>query len=81
MELAPDLAVEVLSPGDRPWEVRKKVEDWLRAGTRLVWVVNPANRSATEYRSADDVQQVPEDGSLGGGDVVPGYTCHLGGLV
>src|SRR6185295_4286686 len=38
-DLAPDLAVEVLSPGDRPGEILAKVADWLSAGTRLVWVV------------------------------------------
>ncbi len=54
LEFAPDLAVEVVSPGDRPGEVREKVEDWLRAGTRLVWVVHP---STTVYR--EDVRSFP----------------------
>ena len=49
-DLAPDLVVEVLSPSDRPGEVLAKVADWLSAGTRLVWVVDPERRLARVYR-------------------------------
>ena len=51
-EFAPDLAVEVLSPDDRPGEVLAKVADWLRSGSRLVWVVDPARQTVRVY--ADD---------------------------
>ncbi len=78
VELAPDLAVEVLSPSDRPGEVAEKVEDWLRAGTRLGWVIDPATRSATVHRSLDDVQELSEDDRLDGEQVVPGFSCALG---
>ena len=44
IELAPDLAVEVVSPSDSTMEIQEKVADWLRAGTRLVWVIYPATR-------------------------------------
>jgi Uma2 family endonuclease len=77
MELAPDLAVEVVSPSDRPGEVAEKVADWLRAGTRLVWVIDPATRSAKVYRSLDDVQGLSEEDRLDGGAVVPGFSCAL----
>lgn len=80
LEVPPDLAVEVLSPGDARREVREKVEDWLGAGTRLVWVINPATRSATVYRSVDDFQELSEEESLDGGDVLPGFACQLGEL-
>jgi len=50
-ELAPDLAVEVISPNDTKREVREKVEDWLNAGVQLVWVVDYQKRTITEYRS------------------------------
>src|ERR1700757_2857 len=49
-DLAPDLVVEVLSPGERPGEILAKVADWLSAGTRLVWVVDPLRRVARVYR-------------------------------
>src|SRR5437879_7757494 len=49
-DLAPDLVVEVLSPGDRPGEVLAKVADWLSAETRLVWLVDPERRLAPGHR-------------------------------
>ena len=80
LDLAPDLAVEVVSPGDTNREVEEKVLDWLRSGVKLVWVIYPANRSATVYRSMDDVQELSEDDSLDGEQVVPGFTCSVGDL-
>ena len=77
IETIPDLVVEVVSPGDSRREVREKVEDWLRAGVRLVWVLFPATRTATVYRSFDDVTELSEDDALDGGDVVLGFSCSL----
>ena len=77
MDLAPDLAVEVLSPTDRASEVREKVADWLRAGTRLVWVIDPATRSATAYRSLEDFQELSESETLDAREVVPGFACPV----
>ena len=50
LELAPDLAVEVVSPDDSAGAVRDKIEDWLAAGTRLVWVVYRETRSVGGQR-------------------------------
>ncbi len=74
---APDLVVEVISPGDRPGEVLAKVADWLSAGTRLVWVLDPARRVARVYRDDGTEQILTGDESLDGGDVVPGFSCPL----
>src|SRR4051812_18003721 len=74
---APDLAIEVLSPGDTRKEVDEKVEDWLAAGTRAVWIVNPKRRSVWVYRSMSDVTRLSESDELGGGDVVPGFRCKV----
>jgi Uma2 family endonuclease len=75
--LAPDLAVEVLSPGDRPGEVLAKVGDWLSAGTRLVWVVDPERRLARVYRHDGSETFVTAEGALDGEEVLPGFTCSL----
>jgi len=75
--LAPDLVVEVLSPGDRPGEVLAKVADWLSAGTRVVWVVEPLRRLARVYRQDGSETIVPADGVLDGEDVLPGFSCPL----
>ena len=80
IELVPDLVVEVVSPHDRRSEIREKVEEWLRAGVRLVWVIYPVTRSADVYRSLDDVSHLSEDDVLDGQDVVPGFACRLGEL-
>ncbi len=74
---APDLAVEVLSPGDTLKEVKEKVEEWLGAGAKAVWVVNPKRRSVTVYRSVTDVTRLAEGEVLEGGDVVPGFRCKV----
>ncbi|MFL6282221.1 MAG: Uma2 family endonuclease [Pyrinomonadaceae bacterium] len=74
---APDLAVEVVSPGDTRREVDEKVEDWLEAGARAVWVINPKRRSVTVYRSLTDVTRLLEADELGGGEVVPGFRCKV----
>jgi Uma2 family endonuclease len=74
---APDLAVEVLSPGDTAEEVEEKVEDWLSAGARAVWVVSPKRRGVSVYRSMTDVTRLSESDELDGGDVVPDFRCKV----
>ncbi len=76
-ELAPDLVVEVLSPGDRAGELLAKVGDFLAAGTRLVWVVDPRRREARVFRPDGSVAVIDQEGELDGEDVVPGFTCKL----
>jgi Uma2 family endonuclease len=80
IDVVPDLVVEVVSPSDRRREVREKVEEWLRAGVRLAWVIYPVTRSADVYRSPDDISHLSEDDVLDGEDVVPGFACRLGEL-
>jgi Uma2 family endonuclease len=76
-ELAPDLAVEVLSPGDRAGKVREKTDDWLRAGTLLVWVIDPRQRIAWVHRADGTVSQRTEHDLLDGEDVLPGFVLSL----
>ena len=76
-ELAPDLAVEVLSPDDSPGEVLEKVADWLLAGVRLVWVVDPRRRTARVYRADGTESFLGPGDSLLGEDVLPGFSCKV----
>lgn len=80
-EVVPDLAVEVLSPEDRQRDVLDKVGEYLGAGVRLVWVIDPAQASASVFRSLTDVRRVERAGTLDGEDVVPGFTCRLSELL
>ena len=79
--LAPDLVVEVLSPRDRPGETLAKVADWLTAGSRLVWVIDPGRRAAHVYRQDGSESVLTEDESLQGEEVVPGFECPLRALL
>ncbi len=79
--LAPDLVVEVVSPSDRPGEVVTKVADWLNAGTRLVWVLDPEERRAVAYRPAGIPTRLTVDDVLNGEDVVPGFSVPLADIL
>ncbi len=74
---APDLAVEVLSPGDTAGEVAEKIEEWLAAGCGAVWIVDPKLHTVTSYRAATDVQIKVAGETLVGDPVVPGFSCSV----
>src|SRR3989449_2273708 len=79
-DMAPDLVVEVLSPDDRPGETLAKVGDWLEAGARLVWLIDPERRIARVYRPDGSESTIAADGQLDGEDVLPGFACSLAGI-
>jgi Uma2 family endonuclease len=74
---APDLVIEVISPGDTYIEVQEKVLEWLDAGARMVVVINPRKQVVTDYRSLDDIVVLTENETLDGGDVVPGWSIMV----
>ena len=78
-EWAPDLAVEVMSPGDRTGQVLRKVSQLLEAGCSVVWVIHPSRRRVTVYQG-DDVRVLGETDTLDGGDVLPGFSWPLASL-
>jgi Uma2 family endonuclease len=80
-DVAPDLAVEVLSPDDRSRDILDKIGDYLQAGVPLVWVIDPKRRTAAAYRSLTDVRTLGADDALDGEDVVPGFRCPLAEVV
>jgi Uma2 family endonuclease len=75
--MAPDLAVEVVSPSNTSAEILGKATDYLDAGSRLVWVVEPVSRTVTEYRSRDRIRLVQGDDLLEGYDVLPGFSVSV----
>ena len=77
---APDLAVEVLSPNDPAGDVLAKVQDWLDAGCRAVWVVDPKTRSVTVYHNRRQIAVLSESETLDGGEVVPGLRVTVADL-
>jgi Uma2 family endonuclease len=79
--LAPDLAVEVLSPRDRTWDMYDKIGEYLDAGVPLVWVIDPKRRKAAVYKSVTDVRVLGHEDFLDGEDVVPGFRCRLADVI
>jgi Uma2 family endonuclease len=74
---APDLVVEVVSPGATAAEVDEKARMWLTAGARLVWNIRPLTRSVEVYRPSGAVEVLGADAALSGEDVVPGFECRI----
>jgi len=79
--IAPDLAVEILSKGNTPAEMDRKLRDYFAAGVRLVWYIDPATRSARAYTAADQHTEIDEQGALSGGDLLPGFELPLAELL
>lgn len=74
---APDLAVEILSPDDRPDRVAAKVAFYLLHGVRLVWLVDPDTRTVTILTPDGRSARLGEDATLDGGDVLPGFAAPI----
>ena len=74
---APDLAVEVMSPGDTVYEVDEKVQQWLSAGTAMVVVVNPKQKTVAVYRPPGNAKILSVNDTFEGDDVVPGFQCPV----
>jgi Uma2 family endonuclease len=79
-DLAPDLAIEVLSKSNTEQEMERKLRDYFAAGVRLVWYIDPRTRSAKSYTGENQCVEVSESQSLSGGDVLPGFELPLGEL-
>jgi Uma2 family endonuclease len=78
--LAPDWAIEVLSPGDTVLELEEKIEEYLNAGVRLVWVVNPQTKVVKVHVQGRPIEEYRSTDELTGGDVMPGFRCQVSSL-
>ena len=78
--IAPDLAAEVISPNDLYEEVEEKVNEYLAAGVRLVWVVSPGSKTVLVRRPDGTAVVVGPDGELSGEGVLPGFACKVADL-
>lgn len=78
---APDLAVEVVSPSDRPAEVLRKVYQYLTAGCGIIWVVDTERATVVSYRADGLVRTFGSNDVLSGEDVIPGFECRVADLL
>lgn len=75
--VVPDLVVEVLSRRDLALEIDTKIDDFLRVGVPLIWVINPRTRTVRIYRSDGSSTRLTENDELTGEDVIPGFRCRI----
>lgn len=81
LEGAPDLAVEVLSPGNTVEEIDDKLTEYFENGSRLVWLIHPTQHYVLVYRSAQEPDRLlKEKDSLDGEEVIPGFTLAIADL-
>jgi Uma2 family endonuclease len=80
MVLAPDLAVEVVSPNDQAEEVETKLDEYLRAGVRLVWIIYLPTRNVWAYKPDGTAKLYRVSDSLSGDDVLPGFSVPVAEL-
>lgn len=74
----PDMAVEILSPSDRSRDARAKAAEYLAAGTRIVWVVDPEVETVTVHRPRSGPLTLAGEDILDAGDVIPGLRIPVG---
>ncbi len=77
LSIAPDLAVEILSPEDRPGAVAEKVANYLDAGTKLVWVIEAEKSRVMVHRVDGSIAELTANDSLDGEQVVSGFRCPV----
>lgn len=75
--IAPDLAVEVISPSEGAELIEEKIRDYFAAGTNLVWLVYPRRRWIVEHTSDGRSRSYSVADTLTGGDLLPGFSCPL----
>jgi Uma2 family endonuclease len=80
LDLAPDLAVEVLSKGNTKAEMKRKLREYFEAGVRLVWLIDPKLRTVLVHTSPKASTKLVEGQALDGGDVLPGFALPLAEL-
>jgi Uma2 family endonuclease len=76
-ELVPHLAVEVISEGNTKGEMKRKLKDYFLAGVQVVWFIYPKTQTAEVYTGPDQKKRIGKNGSLDGGDVLPGFSLSL----
>lgn len=80
-EVAPDLAVEILSPSDRLAAVRRKAAQYIAFGVRSVWIVDPRGRRLEQYLAGGGTSTLQGDESVVEDPVLPGFQCRLADLL
>ncbi len=81
LRVAPDLAVEVASANDSLRDIDQKVEEYLAAGVRSVWLINPNVRVVQVIRATGPVQRLRDSDEVSEPDILPGFVCYVRDLL
>lgn len=76
-EITPDLAVEILSPSNTRREMEIKRHEYFKSGAQIVWEVEPETKIVRVYSGPETCTTIDENGTLSGGDVLPGFTLSV----
>ncbi len=76
-DIVPDLVIEILSPSERVGQINAKVDVYLEAGVRLIWLIDPAERNVTIYAQNRQMKVIGIDDELDGGEVLPEFRLPL----
>lgn len=77
---APDIVAEVVSPNDRFSDTEQKALSWLKAGSKIVWVVDPAQAHVTEYRGVSEIRVLSSEENLTASQLLPGWEVKIAEL-
>src|SRR5438105_2555555 len=77
MPVVPDIVLETRSPGDTKREVAEKIAQWMQAGVRLAWELDPKARTLTVHRPNAEPRRLGIDDVLNGEDVLPGFSLPI----
>jgi Uma2 family endonuclease len=77
IRIAPDIALEVVSPNDGADDVQIKIDEYLQAGVRLVWLVYPSTRQIHVYRPDGSISRLTTTDDITGEDVLPEFVCRV----
>ncbi|MCC6944425.1 MAG: Uma2 family endonuclease [Thermomicrobiales bacterium] len=80
IDIAPDLAVEIVSPGNAPGEIERKLAIYLQAGVRCVWIVYPRERQITVYEPDNAPRVYGDSAMVSGAPVLPELTFPAAAL-
>jgi Uma2 family endonuclease len=76
-DCSPDIACEVLSSGNRPNDMAKKIKEYLRCGVLRVWLVDPEEKTLTIFSASGREQTLQIEDTLSDGEVLPGFSCQV----
>jgi len=79
-EIAPDLCVEVVTKHTSRKKLRAKADEYLFAGVRMIWIVDPEERTVEIVRNPEESRTLSEKATLTGEDVLPGFECKVAEL-